>query len=128
MAELYLLPCTCGQTVRVGKAQAGQAVDCACGKRHSVPTLRGLRELALAPVEAATTPARNPAWSPWHGAAFSGGIVTAVIALLLVVMNLRYYAGASYFSEDRSHIVIDNATGSSKFAAEQLLTVEQRDG
>ena len=49
MSEQFLLPCSCGQKVRVGNAQAGAGVRCVCGKSLTVPTLRGLRELESAP-------------------------------------------------------------------------------
>lgn len=112
MAETFLLPCGCGHKIRVGNAQAGQAVRCECGKSLSVPTLRGLRELESAPDEAAAKGARRAAvWSPWHGAAFSGGLAAAAVSLLLCGANFWYYTGAQHYSEDRSDDVIGAVTG-----------------
>ena len=122
MAELYLLPCNCGQKVRVGKAQAGQAVLCGCGQQLNVPTLRGLRELEVAPAEATVAKAARPAWSPARGAAFSGGLAVAAVALIFLLLNLYYYAGAVYYSDDHSDDVIQAATGElDNFQAVQLL-------
>lgn len=55
MAELYWLPCDCGERHPVGARQAGRTIACACGRSLEVPTLRGLRELERArpPAEAA---------------------------------------------------------------------------
>jgi hypothetical protein len=123
MTEAFLLPCACGQKVRVGKAQAGQAIRCACGKSLSVPTLRGMRELESAPPDENLAKSRKvAAWSPWHGAAFSGGLAVAAVSVLLFGLNLYYLTGATYFSEDHTDAVVGSATGElEKFSAEQLL-------
>jgi hypothetical protein len=123
MTEAFLLPCACGQKVRVGKAQAGQAVACTCGKSLSVPTLRALRELEVAPPDERPTKARKAAaWSPWHGAAFSGGLAVAAISLLLFGINLFYLTGAAIFSEDHTDKLVGSATGElDLFSAEQML-------
>ena len=123
MTEAFLLPCACGQKVRVGKAQAGQAVRCACGKSLNVPTLRGMRELESAPPDESPTKARKAAtWSYWHGTAFSGGLAVAAISLLLFGLNLYYFTGATFFSEDHTDKVVVSATGELEdFPAEQLL-------
>ena len=120
MAELYLLPCECGHKVRVGRAQAGQAVACDCGKTLRVPTLRGLRELEAAPAEK-ESPTAGPVWSLWHGAAFSGGLAVAAVSLLLCAMNVWYFFSAQVYSEDHSDDVIGAATGElENYTAEQL--------
>jgi hypothetical protein len=100
MAELYLLPCECGQTLRVGRAQAGQAVVCSCGKTVRVPTLRGLRDLAPAPAE--TTGPSPRRWTRLHGAMFAGGLMIAVVAAALALLQLRNYSIASHFTQDQS--------------------------
>ena len=51
MATEYLLPCECGQNLRITKAQAGQEVSCVCGKILSVPTLRAIGQLEPATSE-----------------------------------------------------------------------------
>ena len=123
MTEAFLLPCACGQKVRVGKAQAGQAVRCACGKSLSVPTLRGMRELETAPQDGnLAKPRKAAAWSPWHGAAFSGGLAVAAISVLLFGYNLYNFTGATFFSEDHTDAVVGTATKElNDFSPEQLL-------
>jgi hypothetical protein len=123
MAEAFLLPCGCGKKIRVGTAQAGQSVSCPCGQSVGVPTLRGLRELERAPAEEMPAGMRpRAAWSPWHGAAFSGGLIVAAIALLLALINFWYFGGARFFSTDRSDTVIEVATEEvDKYTPEQML-------
>lgn len=41
----YRLPCTCGKSVLVNRSQAGLAVQCECGAKLDVPTIRGLGSL-----------------------------------------------------------------------------------
>lgn len=122
MAEAFLLPCACGQKIRVGQAQAGQSVVCGCGRALGVPTLRGLRELDRAPGEETPAGVRpRAAWSPWHGAAFSGGLAVAAVSLLLAGVNLWYYGGARFFSTDHSDSIIGVATVElDKYTPEQL--------
>jgi hypothetical protein len=88
MSQQFLLPCSCGQKVRVGNAQAGGQVICACGKNVPVPTLRGLRQLEPAPAEVIGKTALH--WSPLHGAAFAGALLLATAGVALVA--LFYYS------------------------------------
>jgi hypothetical protein len=88
MSQQYLLPCSCGRKTPVSVAQAGGQIVCACGKSLSVPTLRGLRELEIAP--AAPVEAKR-GWSRLHGAAFAGGLTVAAIGVVLLAMyGLQY--------------------------------------
>jgi len=122
MADAYLLPCGCGKKTRVGKAQAGQVVACECGKTLSVPTLRGLRNLELAPVSKESGPAARPTWGPWRGASFSGGLALAAVALILSGLNLSYYYGAKFYSDDPSEQIIGAASDQlNKLVAVELL-------
>src|SRR5438067_13539894 len=85
----YLLPCSCGQKARVAAAQAGAQVTCVCGKSLSVPTLRGIRQLEIAPPEATAKSAGR--WSPIHGALFASGLLIATIGVgFLAFFGLRY--------------------------------------
>jgi len=85
----YLLPCSCGQKLRVTAAQAGAQVACVCGSNLSVPTLRGLRQLEIAPPESTAKSAGH--WSAVHGALFASGLLIASIGLLfLAFYGLRY--------------------------------------
>jgi hypothetical protein len=85
----YLLPCSCGQKMRITAAQAGAQLACACGKSLAVPTLRGIKQLEIAPV---ATAAKSPGrWSPIHGALFASGLAIASIGIVfLAYFGLRY--------------------------------------
>lgn len=116
MSQQYLLPCTCGQTVRVGNAQAGGQVLCACGKSLDVPTLRGLRQLEWAPAEVTKKTALR--WSPAHGATFALALSLAVAGAATAAYHLFYYsmlvgwAGGDGFdyTVDRSADVVRQAS------------------
>lgn len=111
----FLLPCPCGQKVRVSNAQAGGQVACACGQSLSVPTLRGLRKLEPAPVEKSRTPALR--WSATHGAIFSSAALIGAVGIALLSYQLFYYSqlvgwlGSSRFdyTVDRSKEVLEHA-------------------
>lgn len=45
MTAEYLLPCECGQTIRVVASHAGQSISCECGNVFYAPTLRQLTQL-----------------------------------------------------------------------------------
>ncbi|HEX3725927.1 MAG TPA: hypothetical protein VHV08_06775 [Pirellulales bacterium] len=73
----YLLPCSCGRQVPVTPRMAGETIECACGNRLDVPTLRHMRLLiANAPVGA--TPARE--WTNRHRLAFVWLVLMAIAA------------------------------------------------
>lgn len=106
MSVQYLLPCSCGQKVRVEAAQAGGQAACGCGKTLTVPTLRALRQLEVAePDEAATKRATRGGWSPLQGALFSIGIIVACVSLVVLAYNLRDFLGASTWTEDQTPLV-----------------------
>jgi hypothetical protein len=103
MTAHYLLPCSCGQKVRIAVAQAGGEVGCVCGKRLPVPTLRGIRQLEVAsdvPTKAA------PVWTRFHGAIFAGGLVLAVLGLAIMALYGYRYAQISGYTIDYSADVI----------------------
>lgn len=75
----YLLPCSCGERLRVSTRQAGEAVRCTCGTQLEVPTLRHLNQLE--PVDAPT--AGGPAWGDRQRVAFVVSVIT--LAALCVV-------------------------------------------
>lgn len=77
----YLLPCVCGQQVRVTTAQAGSRVRCECGRTLQVPTLRGLRRCAT--VAPGHRERRAKAWGPVRGGLFAAGLVLAAAGLVL---------------------------------------------
>ena len=99
MSQQYLVPCTCGQKVRVEAAQAGGQVPCACGLRVAVPTLRGLKQLELAPSEQA---APRAGWSQTHGAIFSTGLFVALVAAVVAATAFVQYLQVANFTEDQT--------------------------
>jgi hypothetical protein len=98
----YLLPCSCGQKVRVANAQAGGQVTCVCGKSLAVPTLRGLRELEFAP--AVKDPGRRAGWSRQQGAAFAVGLLIAAVGLYVATYYSWRYA---QLTVQGSHLLVD---------------------
>jgi len=69
--------------VDVDRTQAGLAVNCACGRRLEVPTIRGFAEL-----ETRAQPASEPAstWGPRQGVMFLG------VAIALLASAAAIYA------------------------------------
>src|SRR5262245_34237171 len=104
MTQQFLLPCSCGQKVRVAIAQAGEQVACVCGNRRAVPTMRGIRQLEPAPPEAATK--TIPGWSRVHGAFFALGLVAAAVGVVLMAFYGLRYARAVDFGVDRTEETI----------------------
>jgi hypothetical protein len=108
MSQQFLLPCSCGQKLTVSPSQAGGQVACSCGKLLSVPTLRGLRELEIAP---STAPAPvTSGWSPVHGAIFASGLVVAAIGLVFLALSGLQYLQIKGFrlTEDFTQNVVSN--------------------
>lgn len=59
----YQLTCTCGRAIPVEVSQAGQTVQCSCGAKLEVPTMRLIRNL---PVADSVVPAAKPRGTrPW---------------------------------------------------------------
>jgi hypothetical protein len=96
MTQQFLLPCACGQKLRVSNAQAGEQVSCVCGSRLNVPTLRGIRQLEVVPAEANVRAA--PGWSRVQGAMFAAGLLAAAIGLGMIA-----YSGFQYAQIRHSH-------------------------
>ncbi|MGL4595619.1 MAG: hypothetical protein ACRCUY_12915 [Thermoguttaceae bacterium] len=46
-AQKYSLPCSCGKLLAIDASQAGQNVQCYCGKTQTVPSLLGIKKLEL---------------------------------------------------------------------------------
>lgn len=80
MTTSYLLPCSCGQKVRVEVGQAGGSVPCSCGARLDVPAMRQIRDLEEAPNDDRQTDVRAESWSPRKGAILLGLVIAAVSA------------------------------------------------
>jgi len=80
----YLLSCSCGQQTRVSSVQAGETVRCGCGLPLSVPSMRELRSLPLAPDESAR---KSASWDDRHRVAF-----------VLVLLAIGALAAAGYLA------------------------------
>src|SRR5687767_1286650 len=102
MSAQYLLPCSCGQKIRVEAAQAGGEVACACGRKQSVPTLRGLRQLEMAASNEGPSRRSPRSWGPLRGALFSSGLVVLVGSLLFLGYTYLQFAQASEFTTDQT--------------------------
>ena len=76
MPTSYLLPCSCGQKVPVDLRQAGEVVECSCGRSLDVPTM--LQMAALERAEPDPGMRRSP--RPW-GVRQSLSLLGAVIFL-----------------------------------------------
>jgi hypothetical protein len=77
----YLLPCSCGRTIPVEPRQAGQQVNCACGKASLVPTWRQMATLEQS--EGVDTPqAPRSGWGGAERLIFVG----AVLALAFLAL------------------------------------------
>lgn len=76
----YLLPCPCGDSVRVEPRQAGERVACACGDQLEAPPLRKMRELPPAPD--AADDRRGGGWSYRQGVLTAGLILASLFAAI----------------------------------------------
>jgi hypothetical protein len=77
MADKYLVPCSCGQSVPVAVNQAGSKVLCSCGSEVSVPPLRKLREF---PRDTTQVASESRDWSPREAVATAGLILAIGLA------------------------------------------------
>ncbi len=55
MSKKYLLPCSCGESIALDVAQAGQTVTCGCGKPQQAPSLLKMKNLATVEETAPTS-------------------------------------------------------------------------
>lgn len=73
----YLLPCpACGTKSTVSTAQAGQTVQCSCGRTVEVPPLRDLRQLE----SVGESERSQPSWNRRKGLIFLGCLMMGVAA------------------------------------------------
>jgi hypothetical protein len=85
MTTKYLLRCDCGLEVAVQRVQAGQKVECTCGKQVDVPMLRDFDQLeVIGPTED-----ERPQWNVGPALLGIGGVllVAAVIAGVYLFFN-----------------------------------------
>jgi hypothetical protein len=78
MRTRYLLPCSCGRNLQVDAGQAGLTVDCVCGAKLEVPTMRGLSMLEQVPEQSSGAIEDAAPWGPRQGLMFLGGAILAV--------------------------------------------------
>jgi len=76
MTTVYLLPCVCGETLRIDPSQAGLAVRCVCGRDVKAPTFRELNHLER--IEEESHGPHAPEWGTKERLLLLGGIVTIV--------------------------------------------------
>ena len=83
----YLLPCPqCRTNLTVTTGEAGGQVRCNCGATVDVPTVRGLRELAIV-TDSIDEPSR---WTTRHSVAFMGAVL--LVAGVAAGLALHVYA------------------------------------
>lgn len=86
MKTTYLLPCCCGRTIPVEPPQAGEAIQCTCGKTVQVPTLLEMTALERSEPEVPASPP-SAGWG-WPQRLVLFGVVMAAascVAALVVV-------------------------------------------
>jgi len=127
MSKLYLLPCSCGQKTPVSVAQAGGQVTCICGKSLSVPTLRGLRELEIAPTVAVE---KKAGWSRVHGAIFASGLTIAAIGVVLLTLSALQYGqivGFGYTKDRTADVLRSQQADIESMSPTQVLSEWRKD-
>ena len=89
MLTKYSITCRCGRKWKVEARQAGEQIDCSCGEKIEVPTLRGL---ALLPQVEVNEPARS-SWTRAQGIIFVAAIawlaIGAVVTWWLWTLSTR---------------------------------------
>lgn len=119
----YQLPCeACGKPTIVETSQAGQQIQCACGARIEVPSLRGIRELA--PAEAADSQRKRKSWTPGRGVSFAAGLVLIILGILPAAYG-AYVRGQLDLSKPPPVDVALIAEDTSQLTMEQTLAVFQ---
>ena len=102
MPATYLLPCpNCQQPREVDASQCGLTVECGCGTKLNVPTMRGLARLPQGRVAAA--PKESP-WGAREGMILVGAIVAAIGLGLGLYGYLTPDVTADEFLEDQARL------------------------
>ena len=136
----YLLPCVCGRRIPVAASQAGEQLQCECGQKLEVPTLRHLAALdRLEQHEVA--PRRDKSWGARQGLVFLGASIISfsrvfagygfLIYLQLHklrrrLLNLSCCTRAIWFRPDAPPLSIDTMSAADGWKAWELLHVIQR--
>jgi hypothetical protein len=100
-----LLSCECGREIRISQSQAGQEIECACGRMVAIPTLRGLSELPVAAPESTANAPNNTRgttrgantkknhWQGWRGISMAMTMAACLIASLACARFLLQWWG-----------------------------------
>ena len=95
--DTYILPCPCGRNLIVQPRQAGETLQCQCGRDSSVPTMGEIRRLQ--PAEGPAAVATESKWGSSQRFLVFGislillaGIVAAVLGSLQYADHLRFLA------------------------------------
>ena len=86
MTTSYLLPCSCGQKVRVEPRQAGEVVTCSCGVSLEAPTMLQMAALEMADSEP-ESPRPPKVWGVRQSLSLLGAALF-LTALGLAALNL----------------------------------------
>ena len=105
MSAKYLLPCHNGKSVEVTTADAGRTIDCPCGKKVQVPTLRAVHSLPRA--DAADARPAVPAWSAQQGAMFTIGLCLLLVGLAALGMLYNRYRQFETAKPDMNRLMLD---------------------
>ena len=104
MSAKYLLPCHDGNTVEVTTADAGRMIDCPCGNKVQVPTLRGVQNLPRASQSDGVASA--PTWSAQQGAIFTIGLCLLVVGLIALGLLFRVFRQIDTTKPDMNQAVL----------------------
>jgi hypothetical protein len=107
MKTVYLLPCSCGRELEVDVAQAGSDVVCECGNSVVVPTIRQLKQLKQSQSQRQNTPVKVSGWTAAHGAAFSLGLLVAIVALVFAGYNGYVFWGTQKMRDPVADAISD---------------------
>ncbi len=109
----YLLPCECGREMVVSRVQAGDTIDCECGAKLCVPTLRGLAELRPAPVSSGAAARKN--WDDRHRVGFLLALGAVTCLLVAGYLWASFPEFAAQPTETDFVNFVDNATAEDLF-------------
>lgn len=105
MSSQYLLPCSCGKSVCVSPSQAGDGVNCTCGKSLLVPSIRELRKLPEVAKDISKRPAQpKKEWSTLQGLLFAAGLLMIVVGSGYAIYHSTYAYEASHYTKDMSSV------------------------
>jgi len=78
----HLLICSCGEELVVDARQAGETVECKCGKTVDVPRLGDLRQLPVV----SDRQSQSPPWTLQQGLTFAAGSLVVLVGIICLVV------------------------------------------